>query len=70
GIGVEADASEAVKWYTRAASQKDVRALVALAECYREGRGVAPDRENAKRCLQHAASLGSEEAAKLLRKSF
>lgn len=47
GRGVPKDASEAAKWYLRAANQGVDRAQLKLAYMYREGRGMPQDRVRA-----------------------
>jgi TPR repeat protein len=43
GEGVNANQSEAIRWYEKAAAKDFVPALINLAECYRSGDGVAQD---------------------------
>ena len=43
GEDTEQDYTEAVKWYRKAAEQGDEKAQEALAECYRDGKGVPKD---------------------------
>ncbi len=42
------DEAMAFYWYSEAANMGNQKAMVALANCYREGLGVAPDSEQAR----------------------
>ena len=67
GLGVRADAGEAVAWYSKAARAGDAKARWNLALCYRDGDGVARSRSRCRYWLQRAARQGHAEARRLLR---
>ncbi len=56
-------AQEALRWFTEAANQGYPPGMEALGLAYRDGRGVAPSREQAERWLRQAAEakLGSAQ---------
>jgi len=58
GVGVAADAAEAVRWYRKAAELGNAMAMTALAEVYEKGEGVPQDLAEAKR-WRDAAGTGS-----------
>lgn len=63
GTGVNQDATEAVRWFTRSARAGHVPAQYALGEVYAAGRGVPSDRVEAYFWFNIAARNGSEIAA-------
>lgn len=62
GKGVPRDASEAARWYDKAARQNDLQAIAQLGMLYTQGRGVRPDWKEAHRLLQKAALGGNVPA--------
>ena len=50
------NATEALKWYHRAADQGDAAAMIALGDMYRDGRGSKPDNVEAMRLYGLAAA--------------
>lgn len=58
GIGVEEDATEAVRRYTKAAEQGSMQAMINLGSCYSTGDGVQKDDAEAARCYRQAAETG------------
>jgi TPR repeat protein len=58
GDGVQADETEAVKWFRKAAEQGDADGEYVLGEMYATGRGVAVDYAEALRWLRKAAEQG------------
>lgn len=58
GIGTTRNDLEAVKWFERAAAQRDSEAQYQLAMLYRLGEGVKKDPATAERLLQDAAKEG------------
>jgi TPR repeat protein len=67
GQGGPADVEGAFLWFRRAAEQSLPEAEIALAECYRLGRGTAIDPVVAREWYERAARHGSEPAARWLR---
>jgi S1-C subfamily serine protease len=65
---VDKDLAEAAKWYTKAAEQDYVRALVKLGAFYAAGTGVPKDLGQACNWYQRAAAKGDESARIALRK--
>ena len=59
GRGVEQDATEAVRWYSKAAAQGYADAQVNLGLMYEKGRGVAQDHDEAARLFRAAAEQGN-----------
>ena len=66
GEGTEVNYIEAVKWWTKAADNKNVRALFNLATLYRKGIGVPRDKSLARRYYKLAADLGDSRAKAFL----
>lgn len=62
GRGVQANPTEAVRWYSMAAGQGVVTALYNLGRLYAEGRGVQKNMEEARRLWERAAQGGSQTA--------
>lgn len=62
GLGVEADAAEALSWYRKAAEQGDARALNMLGVVYQAGRGVPQDYGEAVKWYRHSAEKGNANA--------
>ncbi len=62
GRGVQANPTEAVRWYGMAAGQGVVTALYNLGRLYAEGRGVSKNIEEAERLWVRAAQGGSQTA--------
>lgn len=60
GRGVEADAVEAVHWYTLAASQGSALAMNMLGRCHELGQGTPTDAELATIWFRRAAEHGSD----------
>ena len=56
--GAEQDMKEAVRWYRAAAKQGEVNAQYRLSEIYRDGNGVEPDGEEAKKWREKAREQG------------
>ena len=52
----------AVKWFDASAQQGYVPAMVALADCYREGRGYKKDLDKARMLYNQAVAAGNTEA--------
>ena len=63
GLGVQADAAQAVYWTRRAAEHSDRDAQFNLAWFYEEGIGVPKDAAKARIWYARAAAQGHEEAA-------
>ncbi len=66
GLGVAADAAQALHWYRRAAEQGLAQAQFNLGHSYATGHGVAQDYAEAVRWLTLAARQGMAEAQHLL----
>lgn len=64
--GVQFDASEAVKWFRKAAEQGHARAQLSLGIKYIQGMGVAEDVEMGTHWMRLAASNGVAEASAFL----
>jgi len=62
GKGIDADASEAVKWYRLAAAQGHARAQAGLGFMLHSGRGVEPDIAEAIEWYRKAADRGRASA--------
>ena len=62
GEGVAKDATEAVKWYRKAAEQGDARAQYNLGLCYDNGDGVTKDDVIAYMWHNLGAASGNEKA--------
>lgn len=62
GGGVEADSSEAVKWFRMAADQGDVPGEYYLGEMYGTGRGIPVDYAESLKWLRRAADQGEAHA--------
>ena len=60
-LGVKRDFAKAADWYKRAADAGDREAMFALAMMRLEGRGGAPNREEAVKLLASSAKLGNAE---------
>ena len=60
--GLSQNYAEAVKWYTKAASQGHAAAQNNLGYCYEKGFGVDEDIEKAKYWYQKAVDLGNSKA--------
>ena len=58
GLGVAADASQAVNWYRRAAEAGQANAQRNLGGCYRDGIGVEADATQAVAWYRRAADAG------------
>jgi WD40 repeat protein len=63
GVGVAKDASEAARWYRKAAELGDVTSMRSLAELYEEGDGVAKDPAEALRWRRAAKEPASPSGA-------
>ena len=66
GRGVPQSDSMAVYWWRRAAEQGDVIPALRLGAMYEQGRGVAPDLEEARRLYAAAAAKGNAQAREAL----
>jgi TPR repeat protein len=66
GLGTLSDDNAAVRWYEKAAAQKDEGALVALAHLLLAGRGADRDEARAAVLLTDAAKLGNAKAMNTL----
>ena len=66
GLGVVKDPFEAVKWYRKAADQRNSQAQLLLGSCYASGQGVAKDLVEAARLLRLAALQGNGDAQMFL----
>jgi TPR repeat protein len=66
GRGVPHDATEAARWYRKAAEQGDSLAQYNLARRYEVGKGVPVDRVEAYKWHKLAARQGIEDAAEAL----
>ena len=64
--GVRENHEAAVRWYRRAAEQRDAVAQYNLGWIYEYGRGVQRDRVEAVRCYRLAAEQGDADAQKAL----
>jgi uncharacterized protein len=64
GQGVFQDDKTAVKWFTLAAEQRDVRAQTYLGLMYATGQGVPQDYVRAHMWFNLSASTGDEDAIK------
>ncbi len=62
GEGVPQDATEAVKWFRKAADQGDANAQHNLGLAYWAGAGVPKDYVNAHKWFNLAAATGDKEA--------
>lgn len=62
GKGVTENLPEAVKWFTKAAEQENVKAQYNLGECYYYGYGVYKDYGEAEKWYTKAAEQGCAEA--------
>lgn len=62
GIGVNKDMQNAIKYYTLATAQQELRAEYTLALIYLEGRGVNPDYQQGISLLRDAAFKGNDYA--------
>lgn len=60
-MGLAPDPAAAAKWYGAAAKQGDARAMVALGEAFRAGRGVRRDPRRAARLFREAAEDGDPQ---------
>jgi TPR repeat protein len=58
GDGIQADETEAVKWFRRAAEKNDAAGQYLLGEMYLTGRGVSPDLTEAAKWMRRAAEGG------------
>ncbi|MDA0339143.1 MAG: tetratricopeptide repeat protein [Proteobacteria bacterium] len=65
---VEKDAEEAIHWYQAAADVGDASALVSIGRIHFKGDGVAQDSDKARTFWIRAATLGSLNGHKLLRR--
>jgi TPR repeat protein len=63
GRGVEADPTEAARWFRRAAAQNSAPAMANLAHAYQTGRGVPADPAEAKRWQNLAVAHGFKPTA-------
>jgi TPR repeat protein len=61
-----ANDQEALKWYREAAHQYLPQGLFRLGTCYRQGKGVRRDWEEAARLFTLAAKMGHADAARCL----
>lgn len=71
GKGVKRDYSQALMWYTKAASRGDHVAadgMVGLASLYEHGQGVTTDLPRAKALYAQAAQLGNHNAQAALKR--
>ncbi|HEX7970284.1 MAG TPA: tetratricopeptide repeat-containing serine protease family protein [Stellaceae bacterium] len=66
GKGVKRDATEAARWFRRAAEQGHGAAAYNLARAYQEGDGVARDLVEAKKWARQAAEQGIPQAQLLM----
>src|SRR6476620_10398429 len=62
GDGIEADGTQAVKWFRKAADQGDPAGEYYLGELYATGRGVPVDDAEALKWLRKAAEQGEPHA--------
>ena len=62
GKGVNQDFGEAMKWWRRAAEQRDVEALYQIGNLYAHGWGVPQDHYEAAKYLRKAAEQGHASA--------
>lgn len=58
----EVDYERAAYWYSKAAIQENASAMLNLANCYREGKGVKKDRLKATELMKSAAEKGNAKA--------
>ena len=70
GDNSDRDDGLAVNWLQKAADRDDARAQFELGQCYFEGWGVGPDREEAVRWYRVAADKGHVEAQRELGKCY
>src|SRR5208337_4884899 len=61
GRGVEQNVAEAIKWYEKAAKNKDAEGMFNLAALSEAGRGIAPDRGRA--LIWYARAAGDDMKA-------
>ena len=66
GTGVAKDHNKAIEWYERTAKSGAAKALVSLAEMYREDLGDIASLQAGIHCLQRGAELGSPSAIAML----
>jgi TPR repeat protein len=66
GQGVKPDLAAAVKWYRRAAEQKEPKAAYALGLCYADGDGVSQDWIEAYKWIAIAGAQGQANAVAFL----
>ena len=70
-MGVFSDKpQEKVEWYAQAAKQGHMSAMLDLATCYRKGKGVKKDSEEAANLYMQLADSGSSYAAVMLGKFY
>ena len=62
GLGTAANDAAACTWFSQAAAQNDVAAIVATGRCYAEGKGVAQDLSLAAALYLRAAVNGDPQA--------
>lgn len=62
GLGVPADAEQAVDWYSAAVRKGDVQAVMALALMKLEGEGTPKDVQGAAKLFEEAAAKGNVQA--------
>ena len=58
GDGVEKDMEAAVRWFTKAAENDDLRAVTMLGRCYQSGSGIEKDEARAVELYRRAADEG------------
>ena len=62
GLGTAANEAAACTWFSQAAAQNDLAAIVATGRCYAEGKGVAQDLSLAAALYLRAAVNGDAQA--------
>lgn len=62
GLGTAANEATACTWFSQAAAQNDLAAIVATGRCYAEGKGVAQDLSLAAALYERAAVNGDAQA--------
>ena len=67
---ISESAEERVEWYKKAAAQGNVAALIDLAQCYRDGDGVAKNDEEAFKIYETLAQQGNSYAAHMIKKFY
>jgi TPR repeat protein len=66
GLGIAANAIEAIKWYNEAAQRGHVQAQYNLGVCYIIGQGVEINHQTGLEWLSRAAAQGHIEATRMV----